>query len=300
MIIKETWKNEVKIYIRRGFTDRQHRDLCRLGLDHVLSDSPLNSGEIIPTRSLKELNRAKGHMFKSVGWTWNPVRGCTHGCGISADNPKGYCWARAQHERYGRTTPFEEATLSDKILNEKFPNDGTWILVSSTGDLFCPGVPHDWINLVLDRIAEKHLQPGLRSYNTFLLPTKNPNRFFKFWPKLKDLRDDRRIVLGTTIETNRLVPGHAPPTIDRYLAMSELHRLGFRTFLSLEPLADFDLQIMIHYIRGIEPEHIEMGLENYTQILPKPPMDKIKTLYNKLKDLGYDILLKTNIAHLET
>lgn len=245
------------------------------------------------------MNRAKGHMFKSVGWTWNPVRGCNHGCGVSENNPKGYCWARAQHERYGRTTPFDKITLSDKILGEKFPNDGAWILVCSTGDLFCTGVPGAWINLVLDRIAEKHLQPGLRAYNTFLLQTKNPVRYFEFWCKLQDLRDQRRIVLGTTIETNRLVPGYAPPTLDRYLNMEELHRLGFRTFLSLEPLADFDLKILLYYINGIGPEHIEMGLENYTQILPKPPMDKIKTLYNQLKDVGYDILLKKNLEHLE-
>ena len=31
------------------------------------------------------LNKAKGRMFKSVGWTFNPIAGCTHEC--------RYCWA---------------------------------------------------------------------------------------------------------------------------------------------------------------------------------------------------------------
>jgi DNA repair photolyase len=227
------------------------------------------------------MNKAKGRMFKSVGWTWNPVVGCNHNCPYE-------CWAKTIRSKQGKD--FTKPTLNERELLKPMPGDGSWIFVVSMGDLFCSAVPTEMINKVLERISWDDA-----ANNRFLLQTKNPRRFSQFDGKLIPLRDMGRIILGTTIETNRAIPGGAPPTVERYEAMAEMHSRGFQTFLSLEPLADFDLDKMLYWIQQIQPWHIEMGLENYSRVLDVPPLDKVKKLYLKLSSLGYEVLLKENL-----
>ena len=52
------------------------------------------------------LNRSKGNTFKSVGWTYNPCRGCSHAC--------AYCWAAAMARRRGED--FGKPILVEKDL----------------------------------------------------------------------------------------------------------------------------------------------------------------------------------------
>ena len=70
---------------------------------------------------------------------------------------------------------------------------------------------------------------------------------------------------------------------------------GWNTFLSLEPLADFNLHVMAGWMEAIKPEAVEIGLENYSQILPKPPLDNIKYLCRFLEVKGIPYVLKDNL-----
>lgn len=183
------------------------------------------------------LNKAKGRMFKSVGWTWTVIRGCSHAC--------PYCWAASMAKRRGED--FTKPILVEDDLKLRFPRDNSWVFVCSTGDLFCEAVPDEWINRVLDRI-EYH---GVG--NRFLLQTKNTPRLYDFVDRLKQINDpiSRRIVLGTTIETNRDIPGCAPPTAARQIFLREFRDLGFTTFLSMEPLAAFDHDVMVQWGKSV-------------------------------------------------
>jgi DNA repair photolyase len=219
------------------------------------------------------LNKAKGRMFKSVGWTWNPIVGCTHAC--------PYCWAKSLRSRWGKDF---EPTLRENFLNDKLPNDDSWIFVGSMGDLFCDGFSDTQIGKVLKVIND------YSGSCKFLLQTKNPRRFMSLhnfgWLEMsKD-----KIILGTTIETNRHTFGRAPSTEERALDMIRLKWGDYKTFLSLEPLADFDV--------GIRPEAIEIGLENYTKFLPKPTEEKIIELIEYIQDLEIPYVLKENLRHL--
>ena len=113
------------------------------------------------------LNKAKGRMFKSVGWTWNPIAGCTHDC--------KYCWATSLRKRWGKSF---EPELREKFLWDKMPDDGTWIFVGSMGDVFCEGVPKDWLLQLFLKIAYDEKD------NVFLFQTKNPARFLELESEL--------------------------------------------------------------------------------------------------------------------
>jgi hypothetical protein len=222
------------------------------------------------------LNRSKGQMFKSVGWTWTVCRGCSHNC--------LYCWAAAIARRRGED--FGKPLLVEKDLGIKFPRDGSWILVCSSGDLFSPAVPDQWIYFILDKINRDGYG------NRFLLQTKNPARILHF---TNHLVDPRRYIVGTTIETNRTTSAwsRAPPTRRRIEAIIALDQ--FDHFLSLEPLADFDLPEFLDMVKSVRPVAIEAGLENYTSFLPKPSPEKCRTLLSNLSDKGIPVQVKDSL-----
>jgi len=229
------------------------------------------------------LNKAKGRMFKSVGWTWNPIAGCTHGC--------EYCWAASLRKRWGKSF---EPEIREHFFKDKMPDDGSWIFVGSMGDVFCGGVPDEWIIKLLDFIKES------KANNVYLLQTKNPRRFRYFIKELKEIKD--KVVLGTTIETTSDAPwSTAPNTFGRSLGLGYMKEYeNFKTFLSLEPLADFELETLFVWIEAIKPEAIEIGLENYTNIVPRPPNWKIVALIQWLEDNGYTYILKENLDYLSS
>ena len=227
------------------------------------------------------LNKAKGRMFKSVGWTWNPIAGCTHDC--------LYCWAKALSDKWKK--PFTPA-FREGYLKDKMPNDGSWIFVGSMGDLFCQGMKDEWILRIIGRISQE------KGNNKFLLQTKNPFSFMAFYLELEKIKD--KIILGTTIETTGDTTkfSKAPSTIERFTYLRQMKLAGFKTFLSLEPLADFDFNEMIKWIVAIDPEAIEIGLENYTAFTTKPSDEKIIELVNWIDSNGFNYVLKENLNWL--
>lgn len=228
------------------------------------------------------LNKCVGRMFSSVGWTWNPLAGCIHDC--------PYCYARRQRAKWGKDF---KPVFRENFLKDKLPDDGTWIFVGSMGDTFCKGFTDDQI-LALLSVIENY-----DGSNKFLLQTKNPHRFryHAMYPVLQRIRE--KVILGTTIETNRKTLGRAPSTYLRRGDLAVMKEKGFKTFLSMEPLADFDQLELREWINEIEPEAIEIGLENYTQYQIPPPESKILLLLEWLRMRHIPFVLKENLKHLE-
>ena len=226
------------------------------------------------------LNKAKGRMFKSVGWTWNPIAGGTHDC--------AYCWAKALRARWGKGF---EPEIRRKYWNDKMPGDGSWIFVGSMGDVFCDGIPKEWILELLDYIK------NCEADNKFLLQTKNPPRFHErdIYASLKEVQN--KVIVGTTIETTDETRtwSKAPPTYLRFYDLHTMKLAGFKTFLSLEPLADFRITTMKEWIMRIQPEAVELGLENYSHHLPRPSNEKIIKLVKWLNKKGITYVLKENL-----
>lgn len=104
--------------------------------------------------------------------TWSPVVGCTHEC--------PFCYARSQAKRakqrcdqcYEFIPHIHYARLLD-INPRQRPQK---ISVGSKGDLFCPGVKPEWIDLVKERMVSC-------SQHTFLILTENPEAAARIdWP----------------------------------------------------------------------------------------------------------------------
>ena len=217
----------------------------------------------------------KSRMFDIVGDTWNPVYGCLHNC--------RYCWSRRLAEtrlkhtkryRRGFIPSFDEGEMRRKF------KPGTVVFVSDMGDIFSPGVKDEWIERVIDHVSEF-------PETEFLFLTKNPYRYHDFdFPK--------NAILGVTIETNRNglceLVSRAPPPSMRYDAMKELDG---RRFVSIEPVMDFDPDILGWWVKNIEPEVVYIGYDNYNNRLPEPPLAKVRELIESLRADGIAVVEKT-------
>lgn len=215
-------------------------------------------------------------MFKFITKTWNPVIGCKFNC--------TYCWARKLAEEKlkplgGKYSEGFRPKLIQKELNKRF-KAGEYIFVSDMGDLFGEWVPKEWIIKVLDAI-------GRSPDATFLLQTKNPERYHDFL-----MQFPKNVILGATIESNRHYPeiSKAPAPKERYWWMSSIYT--FEKFLSIEPEMDFDLDILVEWIRQIKPKMVAVGYDNYSNNLVEPSKEKTLKLIEELKKFT-EVQLKT-------
>jgi hypothetical protein len=145
------------------------------------------------------------------------------------------------------------------------------IFVSDMGDLWGEWVPNEWIKKVLKAVEQS---PDA----TFLFLTKNPVRYYEFLHQMPD-----KVVLGTTIESNRQLVGtsKAPPVFWRAWAMTHL---DFRPkMVSIEPILDFDMEPFVRMIQLIHPEFVYCGMDNWNHHLPEPTLEKTQLLITELR-----------------
>ena len=200
--------------------------------------------------------------------TWNPVIGCLHGC--------RYCWAkRFALERLSNTEKYKDGfapKLAESELNKRFRNQ--FIFVSDMGDLFGEWVPKEWILKVIEATRSS---PS----SDFLFLTKNPRRYREFVHLCGN-----NIVLGATIETNRRNDfSKAPLVSDRAKAMIDLKYS--KKFISIEPIMDFDLEVLADWTEKIAPIHAAVGYDNWHNRLPEPSLPKTLRLIERLEGFTF-------------
>ena len=207
-------------------------------------------------------------MYPFLTHTWNPIRGeCPHKC--------IYC--------YMLVYPQPALHFADKEMNTNL-GSGNYIFVGSSTDMWADDVPSSWIEQVLAKCT---------SDNKYLFQSKNPARFIEFIDKMPV-----GVILGTTIETNRLYPdiSKAPTTLHRMSIMTGLSEL-LPTMVSIEPIIDFDVDIMVRWIKQINPLFISIGADSKGHKLPEPTIDKINDFKEKAQLLT-EIKVKNNLKRL--
>ena len=218
-------------------------------------------------------------MFRHVTMTWNPIVGCRHEC--------VYCWARRLAETKLRHLPqYRDGFLTAKLVLSAFKRKfkpGDFVFVSDMGDMWGNWVPKEWILRVLSYIRRF-------PKTTFLFLTKNPERYREFLEVMPE-----NAVLGVTIETNRdsVTAGisRAPPPTRRYHAMRSL---GWPVkIVSVEPVLDFDLEVLVEWILEISPVRVYVGYDNWSNRLPEPPLQKTMKLIKALRSNGIEVSEKT-------
>jgi hypothetical protein len=100
--------------------------------------------------------------------------------------------------------------------------------------------------------------------------------------------------LGTTLETNRddLYEGisKAPKPSARYKDFLKVkHPLKM---ITMEPVIDFDLDVMVNWITKINPCMVWLGYDSRSSGLPEPELEIVKSLYWELGTRGFTVILK--------
>lgn len=207
-------------------------------------------------------------------------RGCTHGC--------SYCAFSSTLSRAKKAdkTPCDDCRAYTphahlEVLNKtpKKTPDGTFSTIALNGDIcFAPDSVFEAIIEYCNKWSDR----------TFLLQSKNPRRFLDFvFPD--------NVMLGTTLESNRDYSvgaiSNAPMIADRAEAM--LH-ISNRKTITIEPLMDFDLDVFYRMIMKIKPFIVWVGYVSKPDknVLPEPPIDKVKTLTTWLRNAGIDVRTK--------
>lgn len=166
----------------------------------------------------------------------------------------------------------------------RLPGKGNTIFVGSACDMFGEWVPPKWQEFVFAKCRQDD--------NTYFFQTKNPLQYHRILTALP-----KKNVLGATIETNRIMGGisKAPPPSKRFEAMRVLgHR---KRMISIEPIMDFDLNIMVNQMDRIKPNYVSIGADSKGHKLPEPPAEKIIQLISELKKIT-EVKIKTNLKRL--
>jgi len=236
------------------------------------------------------IKESRGNMYPWVDATHSRLGGeCQHKC--------SYCYVGSS--RFGRAKRYcgairlldqESSIKYDKQtltrVCGKFP---ATIFVEHMNDLFAENVPSIFILDVLENCCKY-------PENTYVLQTKNPKRFIDFLEECPPQR-----IFGTTIESNRHYPdvmGNSPTPKDRYDAMMCLP-LDERVFVTLEPILDFDVDVLANWVADIAPEFLNLGADSKGQGLKEPTVAKIMQLVDKLNEFGIELREKSNLSRLK-
>jgi len=157
---------------------------------------------------------------------------------------------------------------------------GNTIFVGSSCDMWAKCIAFTWIDRILDH-CEMY-------WNDYLFQSKNPSRFKKL---------PFSSMIGTTIETDihyEDIMANAPVPMSRYLALMQY---SYPKMVSIEPIMDFNLETIIHWIRDIKPEFVSIGADSGNNHLPEPSSDKVKALIEALKEFT-EVKIKDNLKRL--
>jgi DNA repair photolyase len=224
------------------------------------------------------INKSKGNMYEFVTHTWNTVKGeCPHRC--------GYCYMRAMARRFNKPlcqTYFDVSELKTNL------GQGNFIFIGSSNDLFAKDIPEEWIRKTL-----KHCE----NFNSkYLFQTKNPTRILDYIDTC--VISDKSIIC-TTIETNRYyrnIMRGCPIVNDRIGAMSIISEV-VKTFVTIEPVMDFDLPEFTELIKKANPVQVNIGADTGHNELPEPPKEKLLELIAELEKFT-KVIQKSNLKRL--
>jgi DNA repair photolyase len=220
------------------------------------------------------LNKSKGNMYEFITHTWNTVKGaCEHDC--------SYCYMK----RWGKLKParFDEKELKTDL------GKGNFIFVGSSNDLFANGISDEWIKKTLDYCNTFD--------NKYLFQTKNPQNVLRFieHPTIKE-----KSVICTTLETNKIFPeimGNTPPPHQRATDLGTIAHYGIKTYVTIEPIMDFDLDRFVFWLKGSNPTQINIGADTGGNKLPEPSKEKVLQLINEINKFT-TIHNKSNLKRL--
>lgn len=221
----------------------------------------------------------KPNMYKLSIKQWNPFVGCKHDCIYCKSSFQAQLkrWAKKHCSDCYKFIPHQHP----ERLSRELPKTGfmQFVFTCSNGDIvFCPT---SYFDQILDEIR-------FHDDEWFLIQSKDPATFNRTTLPIN-------VIVGTTIETNRddLYEGisKAPLPSQRYKEILQVEHPY--KMVTCEPIIDFDVDVMVEWIREINPCMIWLGYDSKGSYLPEPELQKVKALHWKLAEQGFVIILKT-------
>lgn len=233
------------------------------------------------------LNKPDGNMYEFITHTWNPIKGkCYHDC--------TYCYMKSINPNQ----PYQYLDISE--FTGAFQS-GQFIFIGSSTDFCSEKIPSDWILKTFDFCYNNNPCSLFDDKAKFLLQTKNPERLLEFMEHPL-LSDNDMVVVCTTLETNRHLPHimqKAPTPINRAEAMAKISKHGIKTYVTIEPIMDFDLDEFVSLIKMCDPIQVNIGKNTNERlaILPNPTIGKTVELVKELLKFT-KVVLKSNSGQL--
>lgn len=207
--------------------------------------------------------------------TWNPFKGCEYEC--------NYCihsfQRQAKRQKHRCTACYEYRPHFHAERLNKLPSSNN-IFACGNGDIaFCPEDQLEQIVAVIRKRADR----------TFLLQSKDPSTF----ARIMDIPDN--LILGTTIETDRedIYQGisKAPVPAKRIESFAKIDH--HRKMLTIEPIMVFTHDVMVQWVKDIDPELVWLGFETKkTPGIQSPTVSDAMKLCETLEAFGYTVKMK--------
>jgi hypothetical protein len=217
--------------------------------------------------------------------SWNPFVGCKFDCSYCKDSYKKLLRWNGRCLNCPKCQEYEPHTHRERL--DRLPSDKI-IFVVSNGDIsFCDRA---FVNEIVDVMRKDK-----RKNRVFLLQSKNPACFASL---LKGL--PQNVVLMTTLETNRDFQcsgvSKAPLPSQRF---QDFLRLAWpRKALVMEPILDFDLNVILEWAKSLNPEAIFIGFESKRKsILQEPTTFQVQELHMELNNLGFQTYDKAEFKY---
>jgi hypothetical protein len=135
------------------------------------------------------------------------------------------------------------------------------------------------------------------SQTTFLVQSKNPKVFWELRPYPDNL------ILGITLETNRSVFNGDL----RFRSYSDISKAPLpdtrgkdflsipcdRKFITVEPILEFNLEVLAYWIKAIAPKAVYVGYDTKGCGLPEPKLAETLELIQRLRSDGFVVREKT-------
>ncbi len=217
--------------------------------------------------------KSAGNMYDWVTHTHSHLGGeCPHKC--------IYCYVK--RNRFGVAPRYQgEVRLIEKEFDVNY-GSGNTIFIEHMNDMFADTVRHELRGRIIEHCMK---YPN----NKYVFQTKNPLRAFRaVFPK--------NYMIGTTIESNRYYPeiSKAPEPESRIEGI-EMFRQFKDTFITIEPILNFDVDIFSEMIIFAHPTFINIGADSKNCNLPEPTTEKIKKLIDILQKANVSIRKKNNL-----
>lgn len=223
-------------------------------------------------------SKKKSNMYELSLKQWNPFVGCGFDCSYCKSSFQRQ--AKRQKQRCMKCYKYTPHTHPNRLNNYLPPTKkDEFIFTCASGDVsFCPT---PFLKKIIKRIEEN---PN----KTFLIQSKNPKTFQRaIFPD--------NVILGMTLETNRdklySNVSKAPKPSQRFKDFLKIYHP--RKMITIEPVMDFDLDVMLRWIKKIKPQLVWMGYDSKMGCdLPEPKLEKFNSLHSKLEQLRIKVKLK--------